>query len=168
MLFNKIDTTLTQEQIDGIQAGIDMIKKNLDPQFNLTDKEKTDLPNIANARYPFSKRAIEQHGPANQKIVDGTFFGPLNEAQNDMTFFDQMQPFIGQLRQLVEIFVDTQHVGGSESWAWFGDFYDSAVRASKSNVPGADAVVEDLKTIFDRPNQGGDDPLPEETPDPQP
>lgn len=160
--FNKINATLTQQQIDGIQAGIDMIKENLTPQHNLTDKEKTDLPNIANARYPFAKRAIEQHGPANAQIVAGTHFGPLPEAQTDMTFFDQMQPFIGQLRQLVEIFVDTQHVAGSELWAWFRDFYDSAVRASKSNVPGSDAVVEDLKPIFDRPNQGGDEPMPGE------
>lgn len=161
--FNKINSILTQEQIDGIQAGIDMIKENLSPQHNLTDKEKTDLPNIANARYPFAKRAIEQHGPNNPKIVAGTYYATLPEAQNDMTFFEQMQPFIGQLRQLVEIFVDTQHAGGSEAWAWFRDFYDSAVRASKSNVPGADAVVKDLKPIFDRPNQGGDEPMPETT-----
>ena len=164
--FNKIDTVLTQLQIDGIQAGIDMIKENMQPQHNLTDKEKTDLPNIANARYPYAKRAIEQHGPANPQIVAGTHYGPLGEAQNDMTFFDQTNPFKLQLLQLVEIFTDTQHVAGSEIWAWFRDFYDSAVRASKSNVPGSDAVVEDIKPIFDRPNQGGDDPMPPVTPDP--
>ena len=160
--FNKIDTTLSQQQIDGIQAGIDMIKANLDPQFNLTDKERTDLPNIANARYPYAKRAIEQHGPNNAQIAGGAFYGTLAEAQNDMTFYDQMNPFILQLRQLVEIFVDTQHVSGHEVWKWVLDFYDSAQRASNSNVPGSDAVVEDLKTIFDRPNQGGDEPNPDE------
>lgn len=164
--FNKIDIILTQAQMDGIQDGIAMIKENLSPQFNLTKKERGELPNIANARYPYGKRAIEQHGPNNPKIVEGTFYGTLAGAQNDMTFYDQMNPFKLQLLQLVEIFTDTQHVAGHEVWEWVGDFYNSAQRAAESNVPGSDAVVDDLKTIFDRPNQGGDDPNPDDTPDP--
>lgn len=163
MAGNHIDILLTQQQLDGIQDGIDMIKENLVPQFNLTDAERGSMPNIGNERYPFAKRAIEQHGPANPQITAGAFYSTLAEAQNDMGFFDQVQPFINQLRQVLEIFVDTQHVAGHEGWKWFLDFYDAAVRASESNVPGADAVVEDLKPIFDRlPGDAQDDPLEED------
>lgn len=153
MPFNKIDVVLTQQQIDDIQAGIDMIKENLPVQVNLTNKEKTDLPNIADERHPYVQRAIEQHAPANAQITAGAFYGPLAEAQNDFTFFDQMQPFLGQLAQLAEIFEDTQHAAGSEAWAWFRSFYGSAQNAAENNVPGADAVVNDLKAIFE--DQGG-------------
>ena len=149
MPFNKIDITLTPQQITGIQDGLDMIKENLPVQFNLTKKERTDLPNIGDERYPYVKRAIENHAPANAQIVAGVFAGTLAEATNDLTFYDQMEPFIGQLLQVVEIFQDTQQVAGSEAYTWLRAFYASAQLAAANQVPGSDAVVDDLKTLFD-------------------
>jgi len=165
MPFNKINETLTPQQIAAIQEAVTTLTEVLPVKFNLTKKERTDLPNIADERYPYVQRAIENHAPANPKIVAGVFTSTLPEAQNDLTFYDQIEPFIGQLKQVIEIYEDTQQVAGSEAYAWLRDFYASAQRGAASQLPGADAVVDDLKTLFDKESQ---DPVNPQGVDPEP
>jgi len=173
MPFNKMDTVLSNPQLDSISAALDELldPANMPEQFNLTKKERTDLPNIADERYPYVKRAIENHAPANPKIVAGVFAGSLPEAVNDLTYYDQVQPFIGRLKQIIEIFEDTQQVAGSEAFTWLRGFYASAQLGAKNQLPGADAVVDDLKPLFDKetsdPIDPGVEPNPVEPVEPQ-
>ena len=106
MPFNKIDNVLTDEQKESISDALDVLTNtdNMPVQFNLTKKERTDLPNIADERYPYVKRAIENHAPANPKIVAGVFAGTLAQATTDLSFYDQMEPLIGRLKQIIEIY----------------------------------------------------------------
>lgn len=130
-------------------------------QFNLTKGERGSVPNISNERYPYVMRAIKNHGPNNPILaagVAGLGVGTLTEAGNDLTFYDQMEPFILQLLQLVEIYRDTQQVAGGEAFNWMSELYDYSKSAAKNQVPGADAVVDDLKTLFE--GQGNTGPQP--------
>ncbi|MBI4930884.1 MAG: hypothetical protein HY841_08995 [Bacteroidetes bacterium] len=167
MPFSKINITLTAAQVTAIQAAITALKNpaNMPVQFNLTKEERTSLQNINNTRYPYVQRAIKNHGPANPGLVSG-FAGTQAEASNDLTFFDQMEPFIGQLLQVLEIFKDTQQVAGSEAYVWTRALYNTANDASVNQVPGSDAVVDDLAPLF--AGQGNDGPLPPPVPVPIP
>ena len=130
---------------------------NMPVQFNLTKAERKSVPNISNERYPFVQRAIQNHGPNNPNLVSG-FAGTQAEAANDLTFYDQVENFIGQLQQVIEIYQDTQQVAGSESYTWTRALYNTAKEAAENQVPGADAVVDDLSKLFE--GQGPQNPPP--------
>jgi len=158
MPFSNINITLTPAQILAIQKAISELKNpsNMPVQFNLTKAERTSIPNISNERYPYVQRSVQIHGPTNPVLANGVAglgVGTLAEATNDLTFYDQMKSFILQLLQVVEIYQDTQQVAGGEAFNWMEELYDYSKSAAKNQVPGADAVVDDLKTLFE--GQGG-------------
>jgi len=159
MPFSKINITLNAVQLAAIQAAITALKApaNMPAQFNLTKDERKTLPNINNNRYPYVQRAIKNHGPANPNLVSG-FAGTQAEASNDLTFYDQMENFIGQLLQIIEIYQDTQQVAGSEGYTWTRMLYNTAKDAAANQVPGADAVADDLATLFEGQGVEGDVP----------
>lgn len=166
MPFNKINITLTAAQMTAIQTALTALKApaNMPVQYNLTKDERRTLPNINNSRYPHVMRAIKNHGPNNPNLVSG-FAGTQVEATNDFTFFDQMENIIGQLLQIVEIYQDTQQVAGSEAYRWTRALYNTAKDAAANQVPGSDAVVDDLASLFEaQGNQGGTPPATPPTP----
>lgn len=150
MPFSNINITLTPAQIAAIQSAINALKApaNLPVQFNLTKGERKSVPNISNERYPYVQRAIQNHAPTNPNLVSG-FAGTTAEASNDLTFYDQMKSFILQLRQVTEIYEDTQQVAGSEAYRFTRALYNTAQDAAANQVPGADAVADDLGTLFE-------------------
>jgi hypothetical protein len=159
MPFSKINTTFTPAQLAAIDAAIAEILANLPAQFNLNKDERTALPNISDERYPYAKRGIQIHGPNNPNLVSG-FAGTQAEATNDLTFFDQSETVIQRLRQVIEIVTDTQQVAGSEAYAWLRELYRMAQGAAANQVPGSDAVVDDLKTLFEGQGTAGEEPNP--------
>ncbi len=152
MPFNKVNTTLTLPQETAIQAAIDSLITNLVVKINLTKQERVQLSNIDNQRYAYVKRAIQNHATANPTLVSG-FAGTLAEANNDLNLYDQLQKYITQILKVLEMYQDLQQVAGSEAYTWFREFYSSAQKAADNNVAGADAVVDDLKPLFE--GQGG-------------
>jgi len=149
MPFNKINTTFTPEQEAAIDAAIQTIIDNLPVKFNLTVEERGELQNISDERYPYAQRGIEIHGQNNPTLVSG-FAGSQAEATTDFKFYNQSETIIQKLNKVTEIVTDTQHVAGSEAYDWLRELYASAQRGSKNQVPGADSVVNDLKTLFDK------------------
>jgi hypothetical protein len=97
-------------------------------------------------------KVINNYAPANPTLVSG-FAGTLAEAQTDFTLYNQLEPFIEQLRGVLERYQDTQHVGGSEAYTFSREFYSTVQRAAENNVPGSDAIADDLGVLF--ADQGG-------------
>ena len=149
MPFNKINTTFTPGQEAAIDAAIQTIIDNLPVKFNLTKEERGELQNISDERYPYAQRGIEIHGPNNPVLVSG-FAGTQAEATSDFKFYNQSEVVIQKLLKVIEIVTDTQHVAGSEAYDWLKELYASAQRGAKNQVPGADSVVNDLKTLFEK------------------
>lgn len=160
MPFSKINITLTPAQVQAIQKAINELKNpaNMPVQFNLTKKERTSLPNISNERYPYVQRSVQIHGPNNPGFVSGDA-GTQAEATNDLTYYDQVENFIQQLTQALEIYTDTQQVAGSEAFVWMRNLYGTAQLKAANQVPGADTVVDDLKPLFDKENTGDVPPV---------
>ena len=163
MPFNKIDVVLSGPELTTIQNSITALLETLPVSFNLTKEERVELQNISNERYPYVQRAIENHAPANPILVTG-IAGTLAEAENDLAFYDQMENFIGQLKQVIEVYEDTQQVAGSEAYVWLREFYAASQRAAENQVPGSDAVVDDLATLFEDQGGGGSTPGDPSTP----
>ena len=58
--------------------------------------------------------------------------------------------------QLQRMIADTMYVAGSTTHGSALDFYNSAKRAAKSGIPGAQVVVDTLKTRFRKSKRSGD------------
>lgn len=165
MPFSNINIVLTPAQVAAIQAAINALKApaNMPVQFNLTKAERGSVPNISNERYPYVQRSVQIHAPTNPVLASGVAglgVGTLAEATNDLTFYDQMKSFILQILQVVEIYKDTQQVAGGEAYNWMSELYKYSKQAALNQVPGADAVVDDLKTLFEGQGNEGDVPPP--------
>lgn len=160
MPFNKLNITLTAPEEAAIQGAIDALKTNLPFGINLTKQERVELSNLQDERLSFVTKIIEDYAPANPGLVSG-FAGTLAEAQTDFTLYNQLRNFIGQMKSVVEMYEDTQQVAGSEDYTFSREFYASAQRGAENNVPGADAIVDDLGRLFEE--QGQEQPV---TPDP--
>jgi hypothetical protein len=157
---NKLNITLTAAQVTAIQGALDALKTNLPFGLNLTNAERVALPNLQDSRLSFAEKIMDNYAPTNPTLVSG-FAGTLAEAQTDWTLYKQLRNIIVQLQSIMEIYGDTQQVAGSETYEFGLEFYATAQRASQNRVPGTDAIVNDLGSLF--ANQG-----PQPTPPPGP
>ena len=162
MPVNMLNISLTPAQEAAIQTAIDALRANLPFGINLTRQERTELPNIQDERYSFVNKVITNYAPANPALVSG-FAGTLAEATTDFNLYNQLESFIEQLRGILEMYTDTQQVGGTEAYTFSREFYGSAQRAAQNNVPGSDAIVDDLGQLFEQ-----SPPPPPLTPPPPP
>jgi len=148
MPFNQLNITLTPAQVAAIGSAIDALIANIPFAVNLTKTERTSLPNIADERLPFVEKVIDNYAPLNPALVSG-FAGTSTEAATDLTLYRQLELPIGRLAGIIEIYKDTQQVAGSEAYTFSREFYDTAQRAAQNNVPGTDAIVDDLGQLFE-------------------
>jgi hypothetical protein len=151
MPVQRINQTFTAVQKTDIQAAITQVDASIPFAINLTKHERESIPNIQNERYPYVRRCIEIHAVNNPNMISG-FAGTLAQAQTDWDLIQNMDTFILQLEQLLEKCKDTRQAGANDLFKFFLEFFASAQRAAENQVPGADAVVDDLKKLFE--NQG--------------
>ena len=151
MAINKLDIVFTTDQVTAIDGAIDAINTNFPFAQNLTEAEKDANQTIDNTRYPYVQRTVEIHIVNTPTLVSG-FAGTSANALNDWTVFNQLENFKQQLLLIINKMSETQDVAGAELYRFMRNVYDMAKQADANNVPGAKAVVDDLKTLFE--NQG--------------
>lgn len=148
MPFNKLNLKFTAAQLTAINAAVDQILANIPFALNLTKDERISLPNISDERRAFVEKVIDNYAPANPTLVSG-FAGTLPEAVIDLTLYRQFENPIERLLSVIEICKDTQQVAGSEAYTFSREFYGTAQRAAENNVPGSDAIADDLGQLFE-------------------
>lgn len=148
MPVNKLNITLTPEEVDAINEAIQILKNSLPFGLNLTKEERLALSNIQDDRLSFVEKVVVDYAPVNANLVSG-FAGTLANAVNDLTLYEQLRNVILQLQSVVETYTDTQQVAGNEAYEFSLEFYGTAQRAAKNNVPGTDAIVDDLGKLFE-------------------
>jgi len=152
MSTNQINTEFSPLQEAAINTAFADINTNFPFAVNLTKDERSSIPNIDNERYPFVQRTIDIHAPNNPNLVSG-FAGSLPEAQKDWNLMNQCETFKQKALMLIEKLNDTQQLAASEVYRFMRQLYATAKLAAENNVPGADAVVDDLKPLFDLPDR---------------
>lgn len=148
MPLNRLDIIFTDPQNTAINGAFTTIDTNFPFAQNLTEDEKLQYPSVNNTRLPYVQRTVEIHAVNNPNLVSG-FAGTLLNAQNDWTVYQQFQHYIARLNSLMEKMKETQDVAGAELYAFTLELYATAKRAAANNVPGAQAVVDDLAPLFE-------------------
>lgn len=114
-----------------------------------TDIAKDDLKSlsqIADGRLPFVEKSADyavsepEHVPA---IVD------VAEFQKDVKAYKDLREMARPLRRILNIIETSMAVAGSEAWAAARAYYKMVQLNAKMGVPGAQAVYDDLRVLFE-------------------
>ena len=159
MPFNQINIEFTPLQETAINNDFADIDTNFPFAVNMTKGERGSTPNIDNERYPYAQRTMDIHAPNNPNLVSG-FAGTYAQAQTDWHLMSQCEQFKQKALMLIEKLNDTQHIAASEVFKFMRQFYATAKQAAENNVPGADSVVDDLKSLFEGQGTPGEIPPP--------
>jgi len=146
-----VNQTLTPAEVANIETLVSGLEISLPISANLTEDERRSLVTVANERYALLVRVIEDLAPANPKLQPA--FSSLPDARTDYELANQLRPFIPRLKGLVERFEELQQVALHESWQYVLDFYNAAGQARQRNVPGSEAVYDEMSPFFDRPDR---------------
>jgi hypothetical protein len=142
---NRINITATPAQITAVKAAIQTIQTNLPFLIGLTTEERISLPSIDVNNKAFTEDAINA-GVNNSTLIPS--YVSVANMQNDMVLFTQLDEIALLLRQLQEKIDDTQLLAGSESYVSALTLYKLFGSAADAGVPGADAIVTQLKQRF--------------------
>jgi hypothetical protein len=150
-LSNRISVEITAEQSAAIAAALEQLKTALAPvlTINLTAEERMASLKMGDKTIAFVGKTIE-YATQNPSLVPG--YVDLNEAKKDNKLAADIYAIFQQIVTLSRGLEDTGMVAGSEAYEAALVIYYSIKGASRSNIPGTQAVYDDLKQRF--PSRG--------------
>lgn len=157
MPYQNISAVLSAADQASILAKLNEIRALLPFLINLTPEERSTLPKMGDNTEPFVNKALT-YAENNATLVPPYVNVP--ELRKDFTLAGQIGLIRQQAIQLAEALDDTELALGSESYVTALAFYNSVKQAAKMNVPGADAIYEDLRQRFPGGGGGGTPPPP--------
>ncbi|HOW31909.1 MAG TPA: hypothetical protein PLP88_10090 [Bacteroidales bacterium] len=138
-------TSLPAETITAVEAKLAEIRGLMPFMIGLSAGDRMKLNPIGRKSSQFVQRVVEairQNPAVAPQFVDAATLEDGYKLHNQLTAL--LVP-VEQLKRMVE---DTMLVSGSDVQRSSLDFYNSAKRAAKSGVPGAQAIVDSLKPMF--------------------
>ncbi|MHB9140473.1 MAG: hypothetical protein ACYC25_01180 [Paludibacter sp.] len=113
--------------------------------FNLTGQDRLELRKLGDKSLPFVEKALE-YASTNPTLVPS--YLDLVEAKKDLKLTQDLSNVLKQVTTLQRAIEDTTMVVGSEAYDAALVFYNSVKGASRVNVPGSEAVYNDLQKRF--------------------
>ncbi|SES25495.1 hypothetical protein [Pedobacter rhizosphaerae] len=144
---NQISLEISVADAKAISTAINNLKNSLAPllKVNLTAQERMSTLKMGDKTLAFVQKTLE-YGLQNPKLVPA--FVDINEAHKDYKLaFDTYQIF-QHLSTLLRGVEDTGMVAGGEAYEASLIIYHSLKGASRSNIPGTQAMYDDLKQRF--------------------
>ncbi|MGM9477774.1 hypothetical protein ACS5PU_15185 [Pedobacter sp. GSP4] len=150
-LSNRISTEITTEQAAAIAAAFEQLKTALAPvlTISLTAEERVSTLKMGDKTIAFVNKTLE-YVAQNPALVP--VYIDLNEAKKDNKLASDIYAIYQQLSTLLRAMEDTGMVAGSEAYEAALVIYHSIKGASRSNIPGTQAMHDDLKQRF--PSRG--------------
>ena len=144
---NQISTTIPAEALADILAKVNVLNESLANYllFNLTPTDRLELSKMGDKTIAFVQKALE-YGETNPTLVPG--YLDIPEAKKDLALSQDLNSVLKQVSTLQRAIEDTMMVAGSEAYNAALVFYNSVKGASRVNVPGSEAVYNDLRQRF--------------------
>jgi hypothetical protein len=142
----QIQATLTHEVKGNAIEAIDTLKDSLPFLLNLSTAQRVSLPKMDDGRRPFVEKALG-YGEKESAVVPP--YIDLAELRSDLELYSSLAEIYKPLKQLEQLLSDTLIAAGSDSYTAALSIYNSAKRAAKDGVPGAQSIVDDLKKLFE-------------------
>ncbi len=147
-LENLISVTFTQEELNELTKGLQIVKKVLSGKtVNLTPEQRGQYGRIANQNKLIvdkAKNYMEQHPDWIPRFLDKAEF------DRDYTTRKQIETHVQQLQNLSQQLVDTKTLLDHDNYTNSLSFYRMMRFLAGENEPGAKPVYEDMKVLFKR------------------
>ncbi|MEP7170020.1 MAG: hypothetical protein ABI855_11670 [Bacteroidota bacterium] len=157
MALPNLNIILTPAQLAALDAALSDLETNVSFRVNIPADDKNDEQAMNVIRYPYVQKVVETYAPSRPDLMPG--FLRLVDGQNDFTLYNQLASRIARIQGILESYIDTQWLAGTEAYnLFFRPFYNQVDLARKNNVPGTDAIWNDLKGLYEE--QGGPGPGP--------
>ncbi len=150
MPYDNLTATLPDATVTEILAKVAEIKALLPFVVALTPAERGTLPKITDASAYFVDDALAA-AESQPTLAPGYLDVP--EMKSDLELWRQMDRFVGEFTTLGRLVEDTAMAAGSEAYTAALSIYNSAKRAAKDGVPGAQTTVDSLKRRFEQANR---------------
>lgn len=144
---NQVSTTIPAEALADIKAKLDALNASLANYllFNLTPSDRLELSKMGDKTIAFVQKSLE-YAESNPTLVPG--YLDIAEAKKDFVLSQELNNILQQVSTLQRAIEDTTMVAGSEAYNAALVFYNSVKGASRVNVPGSEAVYNDLQQRF--------------------
>ncbi len=143
---NKVQIVLTEEQKTAIAAGLKTLKDILGPiLISLTPSEKQSMLMLGDKSISFVTKNLMY---ADQKPEFVPSYLNVDDWKIDMQARNDLAPYNAEIQELNSLLLDTIALCGNEAYLQALTYYNSVKQASKSNVPGAKPIYEDLKQQY--------------------
>ena len=139
------NAVLTAEAVNEIEAKIAEIAKLMPYLVGLSTTDHQKLNILGRKSTQFVQRAVES---VRQNPELAPSFLDAEELQRNYTLYNSLLTILEPVQHLERMIADTLMVAGNLAYTDALDYYNTVKRAAKSNVPGAEAVSENLKTRF--------------------
>jgi hypothetical protein len=113
--------------------------------FNLTGQDRLEMYKLGDKSQAFVEKSLE-YASTNPTLVP-TYLD-LPEGKKDLKLFQDLSTILKQVSTLQRAVEDTMMVAGSEAYDAALVFYASVKGASRVNVPGSEAIFEDLQKRY--------------------
>jgi len=144
---NLVSTTIPAATLADILTKVDVLRTALVDYllFNLTPTERLELSKMRDKTVAFVQKSLE-YAEMTPALVPG--YLDIPEAKKDLVFSQDLNTVLKQVSILQRAIEDTMMVAGSEAYNAVLVFYNSVKGASRVNVPGGEAVYNDLQQRF--------------------
>jgi hypothetical protein len=156
---NRVSATVSPTDKTAIMTKLTEIKALLPFLLNLTKDERIQLPKLGPASLAFDEHCAGYMATAPNLIPP---FVDAAEVTKDRNLRLVLADLLREAHKLCEMLDDTLLLVGSEIWMADLSFYQTVRQAARRDVPGADAIYDDLKERF--PGVAGDEEEEEPTP----
>lgn len=145
---NYISAEISSEKVSETLGLLTSVKNNMPFLIKLENVSKKGMVSLDDSRTPFVAKCL-QYAQKEAKIVPP--YVNLEELNKDLILFSNLQNLAREVNRLADMLNDTRIAAGTDAYVASLSIYNSAKQAAKMNVPGTQAIVDDLKKAFERP-----------------
>lgn len=144
---NLVSIVIPADKLTAIQTNINALSTSLENYllFNLTPSDRLELSKMGDKTIAFVQKSLE-YAESNPTLVPA--YLDITEAKKDFALSQELNNILKQISTLQRAIEDTTMVAGSEAYNAALVFYNSVKGASRVNVPGSEAVYNDLQQRF--------------------
>jgi len=151
MSTNRLSLDITDAQKAAVTKASDDLTTATEVFNVVIDKEEVkSLPKVADGRLPFVDKCVE-YSVSNPEFLPP--FADVPEFEKDLQAFKDIREMVRPLRQVLDNLENTMYVSGSEAWQAAMNYYRSVQFHARMGAPGAQAVLDDLRPLFERRNK---------------
>ena len=142
---NKLNFILTPENKETVLQAVRVAKTGMPFLIKLSKDDRKALQKMDDGRKPFVQKGVE-FATGNKDLDPGS--GLLEAAPNDVELYSFLALLENELRQMLEMVVDTKILAGSEAYDVGRFIYMKSKMNVAMGIPGSQAIVDELSKLY--------------------